>query len=400
MSDHLPASAEVVIIGGGVIGLSAAYHLAAAGVRDIVVLERGDLGGGSTCKAAGGVRTAFSDEVNVRLAQRSLAAFDRFGDEHDQEIDLHRSGYLFLLSDAQQMAEFDAASRLQRSLGIQSHMIDAPAVSDLTPLVNPEGLAGAMWSPDDGHCSPESVVLGYARSARRLGVRIVTGCAVTGIQTDSGAVGAVRTAQGTISTRVVVCCAGAWSRSVGEWAGVHLPVDALRRHVALTSAIPDLDPATPFTIDFATSLYFHLEGTGLLMGAPDVDDVWGLDPARDPAWLEHLAEAMSRRMRGVDDLGLRLAWAGLYEVTPDHNALIGRAEEVDGFVYATGFSGHGFLMGPAAGEAVRDLVLGNDPLVDVAVLSAARFEAGRFENGRFENGRVENGQGRPERHVV
>ncbi len=385
MTGHLPTSADVVIIGGGVIGLSAAYQLAVAGVSDVVVLEQGALGGGSTSKAAGGVRTAFSDEVNIDLAQRSLAAFGRFGDEHDQDIDLRQSGYLFLLRDADQLADFGAASQLQRSFGIDSRMIDVAEACELSPLVNPDGLAGAMWSPDDGHCSPESVVLGYARSARRLGVRIVTGCEVTGIDVEGGEVAAVRTKDGSISTRSVVCCAGAWSRRIGDWVGVDLPVDALRRHVALTSAIPDLDPATPFTVDFATSLYFHREGPGLLMGVPDIDDAWGVDSARDPDWLEHLAAMMQQRLVGVDDLGLRIGWAGLYEVTPDHNALIGRASEVDGFVYATGFSGHGFLMGPAVGEVVRDLVMGESPVVDVATLTAARFQMS---------------DGRPERHIV
>ena len=206
MRGQLPTSADVVIIGGGVIGLSAAYQLAAAGVTDVVVIEQGELGGGSTSKAAGGVRTAFSDEVNVSLAQRSLAAFGRFGDEHDQDIDLRQSGYLFLLRDDAQMADFAAASALQRSFGIDSRMIDVAEVRALSPLVSPEGLVGAMWSPDDGHCSPESVVLGYARSARRLGVRIVTGCAVTGIDVADGKVAAVRTSEGSISTREVVCC--------------------------------------------------------------------------------------------------------------------------------------------------------------------------------------------------
>lgn len=383
MNGDLPASAEVVIIGGGVIGLSAAFHLASAGV-DVVVLESGELGGGSTSKAAGGVRTAFSDEVNVRLAQRSLAAFERFGDEHGQDIDLHRSGYLFLLSDAEQIADFADASRLQRSLGIDSRMIDVAQACELSPMVDPDGLVGALWSPDDGHCSPESVVLGYASSARRLGARILTGCPATGLEVESGAVVGVRTAAGTIRVSTVVCCAGAWSKQVGGWAGVSLPVEALRRHVGLTAPIPDLDPATPFTIDFASSLYFHREGPGLLVGVPDATDVWGTDPSRDTAWLERLAEAMAQRMRGVDDLGVRLAWAGLYEVTPDHNALIGRAGEVDGFIYATGFSGHGFLMGPAVGEVVRDLVLGVDPGIDVSGLALDRFASGS----------------RPERHVV
>lgn len=373
-----------MIVGGGVVGLSAAYHLAAAGITDVVVLERGDLGGGSTSRAAGGVRTAFSDEINVRLAQRSLAAFARFADEHDQDIDLHRSGYLFCLSDDQQVQDFTAASALQRSLGIDSRMIGTDEATGLSRLVRPDGLVGAMWSPDDGHCSPESVVLGYARSARRLGVRIVTGCEVTGVEVADGRVSGVRTTAGDVRAPTVVCCAGAWSRRVGAWAGVPLPVEPLRRHVALTSAMPDLDPCTPFTIDFASSLYFHREGRGLLLGAPDAVDTIDPAPTRDPAWLEHVGALLAERTRGLDDVGLRIAWSGLYEMTPDHNALVGRAEQVEGFVYATGFSGHGFLMGPAVGEVVRDLVAGTDPVVDVAALSVERFAA----------------DVRPERHVV
>lgn len=378
----LPEQADVVVIGGGVIGLSAAFHLAEAG-RSVVVLERDALGAGSTSRAAGGVRTAFSDEVNVRLAQRSLAAYERFAADHQQEIDLHRSGYLFLLSDDHQVADFAHASALQRSLGIDSRMIGVDQAAALSPLVDPTGLVGAMWSPDDGHCSPESVVAGYASSARRLDAHVEVGYAATGIEVRDERVVAVVTERGTITTDAVVCAAGAWSRAVGEWVGIDLPVTPLRRHVALSGPVADLDPATPFTIDFATSLYFHREGPGLLLGMPDAEDVWTDSARRDESWLLHLAEALGERVPALGDVGLRIAWAGPYEVTPDHNALIGSAGPA-GFVYATGFSGHGFLMGPAVGEVVRDLVLGADPVVDVGALSVDRFASGV----------------RPERHVI
>ena len=174
---ELPSTASVVVIGGGVMGLSAAYHLARAGVADVLLLERDDLGSGSTCKAAGGVRAQFSDPVNIELGQRSLRAYERFGDELGQEIDLHRSGYLFLLDDPDHVAAFEANVALQNSLGVPSRMITPAEAGALSPMVRLDGVLAAAWSPEDGHCTPESVVLGYAGGARRAGARIVTHCA-------------------------------------------------------------------------------------------------------------------------------------------------------------------------------------------------------------------------------
>jgi sarcosine oxidase, subunit beta len=373
---ELPASASVVVVGGGVIGLSAAYHLARSGVADVVVVERDSLGGGSTCKAAGGVRAMFSDPVNIELGQRSLRAFERFGEEPGQDIDLHRSGYLFLLDDPADVAAFEAAVALQQSMGVGSRMISPAEAGGLSPLVSLDGVLAAAWSPGDGHCTPESVVLGYAAGARLAGARIVTGCAVTGIEVVDGQVRAVVTDGGRIATDTVVCAAGAWSGALGEMAGVDLPVTPLRRQILVTEPVPGLDPATPFTIDFSTSLYFHLEGPGLLMGMSDPDEQPGFHLGRTDAWLPRLGAAVERRVPALADVGIASGWAGLYEMTPDHNALVGEASGISRFLYATGFSGHGFLMGPAIGEVVRDLVLGRRPVVDVSGLAVERFAAG------------------------
>jgi sarcosine oxidase, subunit beta len=372
---ELPASAAVVVIGGGVIGLSAAYHLAGAGV-DVLVLERATLGSGSTCKAAGGVRAQFSDPVNIELGQHSLRAYERFGEELGQEIDLHRSGYLFLLDDPDHVAAFEANVALQNSLGVPSRMISPAEAKTLSPMIDLDGILAAAWSPEDGHCTPESVVLGYAGGARRAGARIVTHGAVTGIETVDGQVRAVLTDDGRIATDTVVCAAGAWSAAVGEMVGVELPVVPLRRQILTTEPMPGLDPATPFTIDFATSLYFHREGPGLLLGMSDPDEVPGFDVGRSDAWLPRLGDAIARRVPALADVGIASSWAGLYEMTPDHNALVGEASGVSRFLYATGFSGHGFLMGPAIGEVLRDLVLGRPPVVDVSGLSVDRFGSG------------------------
>ncbi|WP_338743182.1 FAD-binding oxidoreductase [Actinomadura luteofluorescens] len=365
--------ADVVVIGGGVMGTSIAFHLAEAGVPRVVLVERDALGSGSTCKAAGGVRAQFSDEVNIRLGARSLEAFTRFGRRPGQEIDLRRVGYLFLLSRPEDVAAFEAGVALQNDLGVPSRMVSVEEARRLSPLIVPDGLLAAAFSPDDGHCTPESVVLGYATGARRHGARILTGCEVVGIETGGGEIRAVRTSRGRVRTPAVVCAAGAWSAAVGRMAGVDLPVEPLRRQIVFTEPLPGLPRPVPMTIDFTTSFYFHAEGEGLMLGMSDPDERPGFLLNRSDAWLPRLTEAIGARAPSLLNVGLAGGWAGLYEVTPDHNALIGEDASVPRFLYATGFSGHGFLQGPAVGEVVRDLYLGRAPFTDVAPLHAARF---------------------------
>ncbi|MEV6350844.1 FAD-binding oxidoreductase [Actinoplanes sp. NPDC051851] len=366
----LPSEADVVIIGGGVIGLSAAYHLARAGVENVLLLDRDSFGSGSTCRAAGGVRSQFSDPVNIVLGARSLETFANFPALFGQEIDFHRVGYLFLLSEEASEKAFEASVALQNELGVPSRMVGVAEAGRMSPLVGTDGLRAAAYSPADGHCTPESVVLGYATAARRAGATLVPHCAVTGIGRTAGRIDEVATTLGTVRTGKVVCAAGAWSAEIGAWAGVPLPVTPLRRQILITEPVPGLDPATPFTIDFDTTFYFHGEGAGLLLGMSDPEETPGFKLDRDDAWLPRLGEIIEHRAPRLIDLGIASGWAGLYENTPDHNALIGRNGD---FLYATGFSGHGFLMGPAVGEVIRDLFLGREPFVDVSSLSADRF---------------------------
>lgn len=369
---RLPARAEVVVIGGGVVGASVAFHLAEAGV-EVLLLERDELGAGSTSKAAGGVRAQFSDPVNIELGLRSLRAFEEFGERPGAEIDLRQHGYLFLLSEPDDVTAFEESVAVQNRAGVPSRMLSVDEACELSPWVAGNGLRAAAYSPTDGHCSPESVVHGYAQAARRHGAVIVRHAAVTGIDTTGGAITAVRTGSGSVATSTVVCAAGAWSTSVGAMVGVDLPVSPLRRQILVTEPITDLPPAMPFTIDFSTSLYFHDEGPGLLVGMSDPDEEYGFDLHTDDRWLDRLSEVIGRRIPRLSDVGVAHRWAGLYEVTPDHNALVGEAETVSRFLYATGFSGHGFLQGPAIGEVLRDLVLGRPTEVDVSALRADRF---------------------------
>jgi sarcosine oxidase subunit beta len=382
----LPDRASVVVIGGGVIGTSIAFHLAEAGVADVVLLDRGELGGGSTCRAAGGVRAQFSDELNIALGARSLEAFTCFRERPGQEIDLRQVGYLFLLSAPEDVAAFERDVKLQNELGVASRMIEPAEARQLSPLIDTGGVLAAAYSPDDGHCTPESVVLGYATAARRQGALLRTGTTVLGLEHRGDRISAVVTDQGTITADTVICAAGAWSAAIGEMAGVELPVQPVRRQVMFTEPMSGLPLVVPFTIDFATSFYFHREGRGLLLGMSDPDQAPGFHLDYSEDWLPRLSEAIEARAPRLLDVGLTNGWAGLYEVTPDHNALIGRAEETSNFLYATGFSGHGFLQAPAVGEVIRDLYLERDPFVNVKPLSAGRFAPGAAA--------------RPETHIV
>ena len=381
---ELPPRADVVVIGGGVIGTSAAFHLAEAGT-DVLLLERAELASGSTSKAAGGVRAQFSDALNIAVGLRSLDAFERFPERPGAEIDLHRVGYLFLLDREEDVSSFERSIALQNELGVPSRFVSLEEAGALSPLAGLDGVIAATFSPLDGHAAPEAVTLGYAAGARAHGATVATGCEVTGIVVDDGVVRSVGTAAGDVATGIVVCCAGAWSRTVGAMVGVDIPVEPVWREITYTAPVADLPETMPLTVDFSTGFYFHREGPGLLFGMGDRDQPAGFDEPTDPDWLLRVLEVAERRCPRLPDLGLAGGWKGYYEVSPDHNALVGEAASVSRFLYATGFSGHGFLQGPAMGEILRDLVLGHEPFIDVAPLSAERFS---------------HGAGRPERNVI
>ncbi|HKS45028.1 MAG TPA: FAD-binding oxidoreductase [Amycolatopsis sp.] len=374
MPRSVPESASVVVIGGGVIGTSIAFHLARAGVPDVVLVERDELAEGSTSKAAGGVRASFSDPANVALGLRGLEAYSTFASDHRQEIDFRRDGYLYLLSDQDSVDVFTESTAVQNHYGVPSRMITPEAAQRLSPLVATDGLLAAAWSPDDAKATPEAVVQGYARSARRLGARIIRHCAVQSIERDGRAIRGVTTSLGTIRTENVVCAAGAWSALIGDMLGVRIPVQPVRRQIAFTEPVPGTPRHTPLTIDFPSSFYFHAEGRGMLVGWSDPAQPAGFDLDFSlGTWLEGLGEIAAVRAPALLEAGIVSGWAGLYEVTPDHTQIIDRSEEVEGLLIATGFSGHGFLMGPAAGEIIRDLFLGRTPRYDISAFTLSRF---------------------------
>jgi sarcosine oxidase, subunit beta len=371
----LPSGADVAIVGGGVVGVSAAFHLAEAGA-EVVLLERGQLGGGSTSKAAGGLRAQFSDALNIAVAKRSLEAYKRFAQRPGWEIDYEEIGYLFVLSTEAEVEAFARSVALQNELGVPSRMITPAEAREISPLLAGDDILAASYCPTDAHATPESVVQGYASGARRHGAHIAVSTPVEAIDVADGVITGVRTPRGTVATGTVISAAGAWSRACGELAGVRLDVTPLRRQVLFTAPMADLPPKLPLTIDFATGFYFHREGRGLLTGMADPDELPGFSTETTDDWIPALLAIAERRAPRLASAPIQGGWAGLYDMSPDHNAMIGEAKEVSRFLYATGFSGHGFLQGPATGEILRDLVLGRPPFVDVAPLSAERFERG------------------------
>jgi len=344
------------VSGGGALGAATAHHLRRLGAGDVVLVERDVLASGSTSKSAGGIRAQFADELNIRIALRSLDEFEAMRDE----IAFRQDGYLFLLDRDEDVAEFRRALALQQSLGVPSRELTPSEAAEIVPQLALDGVLAASFCPRDGYATPEAVVQHYARTP---GLTVLQGCEVVGIDVRGGRIEAVETTRGRIATGVVVCCAGMWSREVGALAGVDLPVSGEARSMWFTPEDGGLPARLPLTIDFTTGFYFHREGPGLAFGG------------RARA-LEDVAEAAARRLPVLAELPVQSSWWGWYDVSPDWNALAGEAAEPSRFLYATGFSGHGFQQAPAVGEHLAELVVGRKPTLDLSPFSVDRFAGG------------------------
>jgi sarcosine oxidase subunit beta len=359
----LPAAASVVVVGGGVMGASALYHLAREGCPDAVLIERETLASGSTSRAAGGIRAQFSDELNIRIGLECIHRYERFAEEPGGEIGFKQWGYLFVLTRESDVRRFRASVDLQQSLGAPSRLLSAGEAAAILPGLAVDDVLAASFCPIDGYATPEAAVQGYATAAARLGGRIVQGCAATSIDVDRGRVTAVETDHGRIAAERVIVTAGVWSRELAATAGVDLPVQPEKRHVFFTAPGDHLPHELPLTIDFATGFYFHREGEGLLFGGR-------------AETLEELAPEAVHRLPALEEIPVRGSWWGYYEMSPDHNALVGETADPAGVVYATGFSGHGFQQGPVIGEHVALLALGLPTPFDLTPFSVERFALG------------------------
>jgi sarcosine oxidase, subunit beta len=376
----LPAHTHTVIIGGGVMGASVAYHLAQRGCSDVVLLEKGSFFGlGATGKCAGGIRYQFSGEINVQLSQLSLPMLDRFAEEMGQPIDRQYCGYLFLLTREQDVAKFERNVAMQNRLGVETEWLTAVEVRRRWPQLQLDDLLKATFNGRDGLADPHGVVMGYINNARRLGVQCFTDAPVVGIKQENGRVTAVVTPQGRMSCEIVVNAAGPWAGQVSDLLGVPLPITPIRRQMLTTTATPDIPADFPFVIDFARSLYFHREGEGVLTGMSNPDEPPGFDEKVDEAWEFTHMEAAIERLPLLAQAGRLAGWAGLYEVTPDAYPIIGPVPLVDGYYVVGGFSGHGFMHGPAAGLLLAEMILdGQATSLDIRSLDYGRFADGRL----------------------
>ena len=373
-----PTTADVVTIGGGVMGASTAYHLALKGCKNVVLLERNSFFGmEATGKCAGGIRYQFDTEINIKLSRISLPMLDRFEEELGQAIDIRKCGYLFVLTREGDVAEFKRQVALQNSLGACTQWLDGDEVRRRLPLMHYPDALGGTWNPDDGLADPSCVVQGYVSGARRQGAQCLTDTEVTGIHTASGHVRAVETRQGIIETPIVVNAAGPWAGQMGRMAGVDVPVVPVRRQIAVTTPLREVPPDFPFVIEFTPSLYFHREGPGLLTGMTNHDEPVSFNQGVDTEWeLIHL-ETACKRMSLLEHAGISSRWAGLYENTPDAHPILGATDELAGFYCITGFSGHGFMHGPVCGLLLAEEILeGKTHTLDVSPLRQSRFHGG------------------------
>lgn len=379
MAEATPRTASVVVIGGGVMGASCAYHLAKAGMRDVVLVEReAYFGQGATGRCAGGVRYQFATEVNVRLSIASLGMIERFKDETGQDPSYRQCGYLFVLTNPDDIPAFQANVAMQRGLGVDVQWMSGDDVRLRVPVMRFDDALAGTYHAKDGLADPNSIVMGYIDAAKRLGVKALTGVEVTGVGLKSGRVAGVETNAGTIDCDQVVNAAGPWAGLVARMAGVEVPIVPVRRQMLTTTPLPNLPRDFPFVIDFAQSLYFHREGEGILTGMSNPAEDPGFDQSIDTEWEIVAIQAAAERLPMLEDAGRLSHWAGLYEVTPDAHPIFGRTP-VAGLWIVAGFSGHGFMHGPISGKLMAEFVLqGESKTVDVSRLDLARFAEGRL----------------------
>jgi len=369
-------TAEVVIIGGGVIGVSIAYHLALKKAGRIVLFEKGQLGEGSTSRCVGGIRTQFSTEINIRFSLESLKTFEQFEEEFGVNPEFKRIGYLFLATSGSEMEVFRENVNLQKKFNIPVELLNPDEIRVRWPYLRMDDISGGTFCPWDGYAGPSEVLSGFATGARRAGVKIYEGAEVIGILSEKGKVKSVKVGEEVISTSTVVNAGGPYAASISKIVGIEIPVKPLRRQIFITAPFHLSDRPIPLTIDFHRGWYFRKEVDGLLLSGPlDLEPSFNINI--DYEAMAETSENAMYRVPVLEKARIARGWAGLYEISPDHHAILGRVPEVEGFILANGFSGHGFQHSPAVGKVIAELIVdGKAHTIDISSLSIERFEKG------------------------
>ena len=377
MKKDLPGKAYVIIIGGGIIGASIAWNLGKMGINDVVLLEKGQAGEGSTGKCAGGIRAQFSTEININFSLYSMKFFDSFKNTMGVDPEFHRIGYLFLASNGMQWEIIEANAKLLESKGRNIELFPSAEINTRWSFINTEDIIGGSFTPGDGYAGPYEVLRGYINGARKNGVKIFEGTEVTGIESSGGRVAGVVLADGReIRSSWIVNAAGPYAAGVASMLGLALPVMPLRRQLFFTDVFDALPPEFPLIIDMEYGWYVRREGKGLLLAGPQ-DRQSSFNDKMDFESRLWTAERSLHRVPVLERANIMTGWAGLYEISPDHHAIIGEFPEMKGFICANGFSGHGFMHSPAAGLAVAELIAkGKSETIDIMPLRPSRFREG------------------------
>ncbi len=370
-------TAGIIIIGGGIIGTSIAYHLARKKARDVILLEKGMLGEGSTGKCAGGIRAQFSTEVNIRFSLRSFETWDHFEEITGINPEFRRVGYLFLATGEEEWEVFRSNARLQRSFGIPVELLSPEEIKYRWPYLRVDDLRGGTFCSKEGYAGPYEALTGFVKGARQRGVKIYEGVEVNQILRAREKVTGVRTSRGDIAAPVVVNAAGPYAGEVGRMAGLEVPVLPCRRQLFFTAPFHWIPDPIPLVIDFHRAWYFRREGAGLLISGPK-DSLPSFNMNVDYDAMVEAAENSIYRVPVLEKAEINRGWAGSYEISPDNHAILGEAPGLSGFFLANGFSGHGFQHSPAVGEILAELILGEKPSLDVASLSIERFRKGEL----------------------
>jgi len=377
-------TAEVVIIGGGIVGSSIAWHLTHAGCKDVLVIEReSSQGKGSTGKSMGGVRAQFSTPINIQMSLYSIPFYARFEEVVGYPADYRPQGYLFLATKDSHLTYLRDNFERQKKLGLTTaRLLSGDEIRTLLPQLRSDDVLGGSFCSTDGFVDPYSVMNGFMASAIAHGATLWKNTEVTGIITDQHAALRVETVRGPVSTRTVVNAAGAWSAQIAKFVGIDLPVEPLRRMLVPSEPFDEFPHSSPMVIDMSTGFHFRPEGRGFLLAWNDPEETPGYKTDFEPSFIEKILMHAADRVPVFENLPVnpKRAWAGLYEMTPDHHCILGPVVGVQGFFLANGFSGHGVMHSPATGKILADLILqGKTNVVDdVSVLAFERFARGEL----------------------